>query len=74
MFLKGRLVDRGAVIPKPSSSGPKRTYGASEPLYSIYYKLRRERDASGRGRGKGSDLDAVAADRLYLDFEMAEGP
>ena len=40
----GRLVDRGAVIPKPSSSGPKRTYAASEPLYSIYYKLRRERD------------------------------
>ena len=37
-----RLVDRGAVVVE--SSGKKRRYGAAERLYSIYYKLRRERD------------------------------
>ena len=38
----GRLVGQGAVI----SEGPvkKRTYAAAERLYSIYYKLRRQRD------------------------------
>ena len=40
----GRLIDRGAVIPDPSGGGRKRFYSAAEPLYSIYYKLRRERD------------------------------
>ena len=38
----GRLADRGAVIWK--GSGRKRQYVAAERLYSIYYKLRRERD------------------------------
>ncbi|MCY3874826.1 MAG: AAA family ATPase [Rhodobacteraceae bacterium] len=38
----GRLVDRGAVIAE--GSGRKRRYVAAERLYSIYYKLRRERD------------------------------
>ncbi len=38
----GRLVERGAVIVE--GSGRKRLYAPSEPLYSIYYKLRRERD------------------------------
>ena len=38
----GRLADRGAVIWK--GSGKKRHYVAAERLYSIYYKLRRERD------------------------------
>lgn len=38
----GRLIDRGAVIVE--GSGKKRLYSASERLYSIYYKLRRERD------------------------------
>ena len=38
----GRLTDRGAVIWK--GSGKKRQYIAAERLYSIYYKLRRERD------------------------------
>ena len=37
-----RLVDRGAVVVE--GSGKKRRYGAAERLYSIYYKLRRERD------------------------------
>ena len=39
--LLGRLVNRGAVITE--GSGKKRRY-AAERLYSIYYKLRRERD------------------------------
>ncbi len=38
----GRLVDRGAVIME--GNGRKRQYAAAERLYSIYYKLRRERD------------------------------
>ncbi|MDE0174442.1 MAG: tetratricopeptide repeat protein [Defluviicoccus sp.] len=38
----GRLVHRGAVIVE--GSGKKRRYAAAERLYSIYYKLRRERD------------------------------
>ena len=38
----GRLVNRGAVIVE--GSGKKRLYVAAERLYSIYYKLRRERD------------------------------
>ncbi len=38
----GRLVNRGAVVVEGSSR--KRLYAAGEPLYSIYYKLRRERD------------------------------
>ena len=38
----GRLVERGAVL--RSGTGRKRLYDAAERLYSIYYKLRRERD------------------------------
>ncbi|MDE0330752.1 MAG: tetratricopeptide repeat protein [Nitrospinae bacterium] len=38
----GRLVERGAIIVE--GSGRKRFYAAAERLYSIYYKLRRERD------------------------------
>ena len=38
----GRLVNRGAVTIE--GSGRKRRYAAAERLYSIYYKLRRERD------------------------------
>ena len=40
--LLGRLVERGAVIVE--GHGKKRRYAAAERLYSIYYKLRRERD------------------------------
>lgn len=40
--LLGRLMDRGAVIVQ--GSGRKREYAAAERLFSIYYKLRRERD------------------------------
>ena len=38
----GRLVERGAVVRQ--GWGRKRLYAAAEPLYSMYYKLRRERD------------------------------
>ena len=37
-----RLVHRGAVVVEGSNK--KRRYGSAERLYSIYYKLRRERD------------------------------
>ena len=40
--LLGRLVNRGAIIVE--GTGRKRLYAAAERLYSIYYKLRRERD------------------------------
>ena len=40
----GRLIDRGVVVTDPTASGRKRLYAAAEPLFSIYYKLRRERD------------------------------
>ena len=43
----GRLIDRGIVVTDPRSpNAPRkgRVYAAAEPLYSIYYKLRRERD------------------------------
>ncbi len=43
--LIGRLVNRGAVIVE--GTGRKRKYAAAERLYSIYYKLRRERDEAG---------------------------
>ena len=38
-----RLIDRGSVIADPPG-GSKRLYAAAEPLFSIYYKIRRERD------------------------------
>ena len=40
--LLGRLVNRGAIIVE--KIGKRRQYVAAERLYSIYYKLRRERD------------------------------
>ena len=40
----GRLVRRGAIIGRSSTGSRRRRYVAAEPLYSIYYKLRRERD------------------------------
>ncbi len=38
----GRLLERGAVV--RHGRGRKRLYAAAEPLYSMYYKLRREPD------------------------------
>ena len=40
----GRLIDRGAVTAESDGGSRRRLYAASERLYSIYYKLRRERD------------------------------
>ncbi|MCY3759460.1 MAG: hypothetical protein OXG96_17220, partial [Acidobacteria bacterium] len=40
----GRLIGRGVVVPDPWTGSKKRLYCAAEPLYSIYFKLRRERD------------------------------
>ena len=40
--LLGRLVERGAVVVE--GNGRKRVYAAAQRLFSIYYKLRRERD------------------------------
>lgn len=40
----GRLVDRGVVVPDRWTGSKKRLYCVAEPLYCIYYKLRRERD------------------------------
>jgi len=40
--LLGRLVKRGAI--SYEGKGQKRLYQATQPLYSIYYKLRRQRD------------------------------
>ena len=48
-----RLVNRGAVIVE--GTGRKRLYTAAERLYSIYYKLRRERDEA-----------AVVANLIYF--------
>ena len=45
----GRLVHRGAVIVQPNSR--RRLYSAAQPLYSIYYKLRRERDEAAIVQG-----------------------
>ena len=42
-----RLIDRGAVvIADPKASARKRLYVASERLFSLYYKLRREQNES----------------------------
>lgn len=41
--LLGRLVNRGAITIEPGE-GKAKYYAASERLYSIYYKLRRERN------------------------------
>ena len=63
--LLGRLVDRGAVVVE--GSGKKRTYAAAERLYSIYYKLRRERDEAAVVR------DLIHFMRVfYTEAEMSE--
>lgn len=40
----GRLVRRGALLRRPLKGSSRHLYVGAEPLYSIYYKLRRERD------------------------------
>ena len=63
--LLGRLVTRGVVIVE--GSGRKRRYSAAERLYSIYYKLRRERDEAGVVRNL---IHFMAA--FYTSDELAE--
>ena len=46
----GRLVGRGALVVE--GSGRKRKYAAAEPLYCIYYKLR-------RGRGEAAIVESL---------------
>ena len=61
----GRLVGRGAVIVE--GSGKKRLYVVAEPLYSIYYKLRRDRDEAAIVRAM---IHFMAI--FYSESEMAE--
>ena len=63
--LLGRLVERGAVAVE--GSGRKRRYAAAERLYSIYYKLRRERDEAAVVR---SLIQFMAV--FYTEDELAE--
>ena len=63
--LLGRLVNRGAVIVE--GRGKKRLYAAAERLYSIYYKLRRERDEAAVVRNLILFLVV-----FYTDDEMTE--
>ena len=74
----GRLVDRGVVIPK--ESGKKRLYVAAERLYSIYYKLRRERDEAAVVRNLIHFMAAFYSEAELFDMsdrlslEAAESP
>ena len=61
----GRLADRGAVIAE--GTGRKRRYAAAERLYSIYYKLRRERDEAA---GVQNLIHFMAA--IYSKAELAD--
>ena len=63
--LLGRLAERGAVLVE--GSGKKRTYVAAERLYSIYYKLRRERDEAAVVRNL---IHFMAA--FYTETELNE--
>ena len=63
--LLGRLVDRGAIIVE--ETGRKRFFAAAQRLYSIYYKLRRERDEAAVVRNL---IHFMAA--FYADDELPE--
>ena len=74
----GRLADRGAVIAE--GTGRKRRYAAAERLYSIYYKLRRERDEAAVVQNLIRFMAAIyskaelAGITAGLRLEMAESP
>ena len=74
----GRLADRGAVIAE--GTGRKRRYAAAERLYSIYYKLRRERDEAAVVQNLIHFMAAIyskaelAGITSGLRLEMAESP
>ena len=61
----GRLVERGALVVE--GSGRKREYAAVEPLYCIYYKLR-------RGRGEAAIVENLIRfmSVFYSEAERAE--
>ena len=61
----GRLVNRGVVLVE--GQGRKRLYTATERLYSIYYKLRRERDEAAVVRNLIHFMNV-----FYSDTELAE--
>ena len=61
----GRLVNRGVVLMEVQ--GRKRLYTATERLYSIYYKLRRERDEAAVVRNLIHFMNV-----FYSDTELAE--
>ena len=61
----GRLVERGAVVAE--GSGKRRLYASAERLFSIYYKLRRERDEAAVVHGVIRYLAL-----FYTREEMAE--
>ena len=61
----GRLVNRGAVFTE--GTGKKRRYTAAERLFSIYYKLRRERDEAAVVRNL---VHFMAV--FYSEAELAE--
>ena len=63
--LLGRLVERGAVVVE--GNGKKRVYVAAQRLYSIYYKLRRERDEAAVVRNL---IRFMAV--FYTDDELTE--
>ncbi len=65
--LLGRLADRGVL--SVERAGRKRQYSAAQRLYSIYYKLRRERDEAVVVRNL---IHFMAA--FYTDEELAEMP
>ena len=74
----GRLADRGAVIAE--GTGRKRRYAAAERLYSIYYKLRRERDDAAVVQSLIHFMAAIYSKAEMADItsglrlEMAESP
>ena len=61
----GRLFERGALVVE--GSGRKRKYAAAEPLYCIYYKLR-------RGRGEAAVVENLIRfmSVFYSEAERAE--
>ena len=61
----GRLFERGALVVE--GSGRKRKYAAAEPLYCIYYKLR-------RGRGEATVVENLIRfmSVFYSEAERAE--
>ena len=61
----GRLVERGAVVAE--GSGKRRLYASAERLFSIYYKLRRDRDEAAVVHGVIRYLAL-----FYTREEMAE--